>query len=251
MRRVLLVAVAVLAVSGGACYGQRTPPADNYCYYNERTTTWRLGNAAVERTIQFDREAGTLRTVSVRTKGKAPRIVPVSALEGEIAVTRPDGSASSLRLDGDWVFMFQIVSRPPHMGRRLTIHLQGKGRNAGYQLEAVYEVLPGRSPFFLRGLTLINRTGAPVKVGTVRFDRWVVPAPEGRGAYTGKTEIVHAVLDGSAPVIAAGESVSLALEANAEVPPDRRYMSPLVAVAAAPPDAAAHDALVKSLEGVR
>ena len=135
-----------------------------------------------------------------------------------------------------------------HLGGRRGRMGRARGGRQAVDPRASGIIRSPRPPVFTRVAPRVSPATADRVCGSASGP---VPAPEGRGAYTGKTEIVHAVLDGSAPVIAAGESVSLALEANAEVPPDRRYMSPLVAVAAAPPDAAAHDALVKSLEGVR
>jgi hypothetical protein len=148
-----------------------------YCYFDRGKLTWRIGNEAIERTIHFDRDTGGLRTLKVECKGPGPRIAPVSGSEGEFILA---GQEAPIRLDSDWIYQWQSVGMPLPGVRRLTVHLWGKGRNKGYEAEAVYEAYPGKSPVLAKWLTLINRTGAPQTVQEIVYDRWALVAPSAK-----------------------------------------------------------------------
>lgn len=155
-----------------------------YCYFAEKTLTWRLGNDAVERVVQFDREAGALKTMRVQDKKAGRRIAPATGPEGEFILAPDSANAAgiaSVRLDGGWVYMWQSVGTTASGGRLLTIHMQGKGRHQGYEAEAMYEIYTGNRPYLAKSLTLINRTGAPRVVAEVVYDRWILTPPPMKG----------------------------------------------------------------------
>lgn len=170
-----------------------TPEADAfkgttaYCYFNAKTLTWRLGNDLVERVIHFDRDTGGLQTLRVQDKRAGRRIAPAPAPEGEFHFAadtqgrRPD----PVRLDGDWAFNWQSVARTALGGRRLTIHLHGKGRYRGYEAEAQYDIYPGNRPYLVKSLTLVNRTGEPRTVEEIIGERWILVAQPTKRAAAG------------------------------------------------------------------
>lgn len=176
-RRTWALALLVTALLQSAVLAQKAPRERAYCYFNAKTMTWRLGNDAVERTIHFDRDAGSLRTLRVVTKLPGVEFASVANSDGEFTVTPEGGSPIVLRLDGDWDFMFPIVHNDDGGGRTLTIHLQGKRRNAGYEVEAVYSIGPGKQARLVDRLLLVNRTGRPVALGRVTIGRWVLVQP--------------------------------------------------------------------------
>jgi len=154
-----------------------------YCYLNRGTLTWRIGNDVVERTIHFDRDAGALRTVAVKTMGGAPPIDTVSAFEGDLTVMPARATTpTTLHLDHDWAYIWQSVATPAGGGRLLTIHLQGIRSNDGYEIEALYEVYPGNRPYLAKSLTLINRSPEPVTLREVLYDRWILAASQEKRA---------------------------------------------------------------------
>jgi hypothetical protein len=149
-----------------------------YCYFNEKTLTWRIGNDAVERTIDYDYDTKGLKTTSVRVMSGRARLAAVAGSEGEIMIA-PAGSqaGTTLRLDKDWAYTWQSVATPAHGGRLLTVHMQGINTNNGYEVEVMYEVWPGNRPYLGKSVTFINRTSAPLDVREVVYDRWVVATP--------------------------------------------------------------------------
>jgi hypothetical protein len=153
-----------------------------YVYFHEKTLTWKIGNDAVERIIQFDRERGALTTLKVTAKRGGPRLAVANTHEAEWTLQTPSESRlpSKVRLEGDWVFNIQSVATPAHGGRLLTIHLHGVRRHEGLAAEVIYEVLPGNRPYLAKRVTLINRSGTPFTVQEVVYDRWMLPAQPGK-----------------------------------------------------------------------
>jgi hypothetical protein len=148
-----------------------------YCYFDRETTTWRLGNDVIERTIRFDPSAGGLFTQKfIHKPAGSATVVPVSTLEGEVTLADADAPTvkTTLRLDSDWAFSWQTVSTPAHGGRLLTVHMFGVGRNKGFELESLYEVWPGNRPFIGRSINLINHSDTARRVQRIQFDRWVL-----------------------------------------------------------------------------
>ncbi|MCC6728624.1 MAG: hypothetical protein IT208_04720 [Chthonomonadales bacterium] len=196
----LAITAALCALGARFSAGQGGEPFKGtraYCYFRPAELTWRIGNDVVERTVRFDRDTGVLFTQGVQVKGRLPRIEPVAGLEGQFLLA---GDAPAVRLDGGWTYMWQIVTTPAHGGRLLTIHLQGKGRNAGYEVEALYEVYPGNRPYLARSLTLINRSGAPRTVAEVDYGRWVLAkAPRGRRAAAAAAPVAPSAQPAAAP----------------------------------------------------
>lgn len=144
-----------------------------HCYFEEKTLTWKLGNDVIERHIHFESDPGALRTESVKTLGGGPEIAMVAPNEGDLTIDT-GGTSKTLRLDRDWAYTWQSVSTPDHGGRRLTIHLQGIRSNSGYEVEVIYELLPGNRPYLTKSFTLINRTGVPVALTGATYDRWIL-----------------------------------------------------------------------------
>jgi hypothetical protein len=152
-----------------------------YCYFNEKTLTWRIGNDAVERTIDYDYDSKGLKTTSVRVMKGSARLAAVAVSEGDITIAAPGAQpGATLRLDKDWAYTWQSVATPAHGGRLLTVHMQGINTNQGYEVEVMYEVWPGDRPYLGKSITFINRTSAPLEVREVVYDRWVVATPSGR-----------------------------------------------------------------------
>lgn len=183
MRKAFL---AVLLAGGLAYITFNSAEADSrkgataYCYLNKDTLTWRIGNDAVERKIQFDRDLGGLKTLHVKDKLHG-RLGIVPGNEGEVVVSGgEEGGGKTLNLSQDWVYQWQSVTTPPHGGRMLTIHMWGKGANKGYQIEVIYEVQPGNKPFLAKSVTLINRTGSPQILAQVLYDRWLLVGSSGK-----------------------------------------------------------------------
>jgi len=181
MRTFLLALALTALLCVAACATQKDDTFKGrtaYCYFNEKALTWRIGNDVVERVVRFDRETGALQTLRAEDKKAGRRIAPAPVAEGEFVLAAEAGGARAapVRLDGDWVFLWQSVGTPAHGGRLLTIHLHGKGRHAGYEVEAQYEVYPGNRPYLAKWLTLINRTGAPRTVEEIVIDRWILVA---------------------------------------------------------------------------
>lgn len=149
-----------------------------YVYFREKELVWKIGNDVLERTIQFDKDNGGLRTTQVKTMGGLPKIDSTSTTEGEFSVIGADGrKRGPYHLDRDWAYIWQSVGTPAHEGRVLTIHLQGVRSNSGLEVEVLYEVLPGNRPYLGKSITLINRGDAPVSIADVVYDRWVLPTP--------------------------------------------------------------------------
>jgi hypothetical protein len=175
-----------------------------YVYLNRKTLTWRIGNDAVERTVQFDQETGALKTLNVKTMGGLPSVAVVSSNEGEFTVAA-DASATptKLGLDKDWAYSWQSVTTPGHGGRLLTIHLQGIRSHQGYEVEAMYEVMPGNRPYLAKSLTLVNRMESPVMLREIVYDRWTLSTAPGQsvmlpaGAKPGKMSTL--LLSGTNP----------------------------------------------------
>lgn len=150
-----------------------------YCYFRKHELLWKIGNDVSERTIRFDRTTGALRTEGKSARVPAPAAVSVAGVEGEFTIFHESGgSRSVLRLDADWQYLWHTISHPGHGGRLLTVHLQGRGANQGFEAEASYEVYPGNRPFFVKWLTLINRTGGTVLLEGVSIDRWALEPPK-------------------------------------------------------------------------
>lgn len=171
------LALLAMALLQSAVLAQKAPREQAYCFFDQKTLTWRLGSSAFERTIHFDKAAGSLRTTRLVMKLKGVAIAPVTGSDAEIAVT-PDGAKPvALRLDRDWDYIFQIVKMQENGARLLTIHLQGKKQNAGFELEANYAVDPGKRARLSDSVLLINRTGAPVRLSGVQFGRWILVEP--------------------------------------------------------------------------
>src|SRR5262245_3750423 len=115
----LTAALAALAVmASGAPDSDSFKGTKAYCYFNEKFLTWRIGNDALERTVQFDRDAGALKTMKVTDKKAGRRLAPGTGPEGEfiLAPERDGAPPTSVRLDGDWVYMWQSVGTPAHNG---------------------------------------------------------------------------------------------------------------------------------------
>lgn len=180
MRRILIALALLLALPAAAhaAYESNFFRGNAaYCYFNTKTLTWRIGNDALERVVQFDREAGALKTVAVKINPPNAPIAPVPGPEGEFTLTSSisgETTSSAVRLDSNWAFGWQSVANPAHGGRLLTIHLYGKGRYQGYEVEAMYEIYPGNRPYLAKSFVLINRTGSPRILTDVLYDRWVL-----------------------------------------------------------------------------
>jgi len=161
------------------------PPKDTtfrgkeaHVYFHEKELTWKIGNDVIERTIQFDKDLGGLRTTQIKTMDGVPKIDTTSTTEGEFSVIGADGrKRGPYRLDHDWAYIWQSVGTPPSQGRLLTIHLQGVRSNSGIEVEVLYEIYPGNRPWLAKSLTLINRGDAPIALADVVYDRWVLPTP--------------------------------------------------------------------------
>lgn len=152
-----------------------------YVYLNQKTLTWRIGNDVVERTVQFDQDTGALKTLDVKTMGGLPPVAVVSGSEGEFTVAETNApAAKKLRLDKDWAYSWQSVTTPAHGGRLLTIHLQGVRSHEGYEVEAMYEVMPGNRPYLTKSLTLVNRMESPVTLREIVYDRWTLSTATGQ-----------------------------------------------------------------------
>lgn len=173
MRTAIAVMVALLLPAGtlAAPNNAELRGTKAYCYYKQTTHTWRIGNDAIERAIHFDAVRGGLETTQVRAFRHLPQLCLTPMFEGRIELAT-DRGPRRLDLSADWVFQWQSVSTRQHGGRLLTIHMQGKAINQGFELEAMYEVLPGNRPFFAKTFTVINRSGEPVTVREVVYDRW-------------------------------------------------------------------------------
>jgi hypothetical protein len=160
--------------------GDSSKSSSAYCYLHRDSLTWRIGNEAIERKIQFDRDVGGLKTIAV--KDKLHGLLGISSNnEGEITVSEgKDGNRKTLNLSRDWVYQWQSVTTPPHGGRLLTIHLWGKGVHRGFEVEVMYEVPPGNRPILAKSVTLINRTGTPWILEQVLYDRWMLMGGVGK-----------------------------------------------------------------------
>src|SRR5205085_11472066 len=107
---------------------------------NEKTLTWRIGNDAVERTIDYDYDTKGLKTTNVSVLYGRARLAAVSGSEGELVIAPPGAKdGTTLRLDHDWAYTWQSVATPGHGGRLLTVHMQGINANKGYEVEVMYE----------------------------------------------------------------------------------------------------------------
>jgi hypothetical protein len=150
-----------------------------HVYFREKELTWKIGNDVLERTIQFDKDLGGLRTTEIKSMNGLPRIDTTSTTEGEFSVIGADGvKRGPYRLDKDWAYIWQSVGTPPHEGRLLTIHLQGVRSNSGIEVEVLYEVYPGNRPYLAKTISLINRGEAPIAMADVVYDRWILPVPD-------------------------------------------------------------------------
>lgn len=165
--------IASLSLLGTASLAQtHSVPRPAYCSFNEQTLTWHIGNELIERTIIFDKATGALRTQVLKSGSGMPTFTSVGSSEGEITVRNSANQRTKLTLDHDWTYAWQTVATPAHMGRALTIHLTGVKSNSGYEVEANYEILPNKKPFFIRSLTLINRNEKTVTIEECLYDRW-------------------------------------------------------------------------------
>jgi hypothetical protein len=178
---VLLTASALLSAPANA---DRYAGSRAYVYFDEKNLTWRIGNEAVERTVRFDRDTGSLHSTDIKSGVGGARITDLGTHAGEItlAVPLPAGGTEprTLSLGSDWAYVWQSVTTPPHGGRLLTIHMQGLRQHAGFEVEALFEVRPGNRPFLAKSFTLINRTDQPVTVTGARYDRLVVSTTPAR-----------------------------------------------------------------------
>ncbi|MEP6755193.1 MAG: hypothetical protein ABJA67_06820, partial [Chthonomonadales bacterium] len=103
--KTLTILIASFTVLGAAAFSQTRPaPRPAYCTFNEANLTWKIGNEAIERTIVFDKSAGTLRTHSLKTGTGEMTILPVGSSEGEISLQDGAGKAVKLTLDHDWTY---------------------------------------------------------------------------------------------------------------------------------------------------
>lgn len=184
------LALLAMALLQPTALAQKAPRQQAYCYYDARTLTWRLGNDAVERTIHFDRSAGSLCTTKVVVKLRGAALASVANSDGEFTVTPEGGKPSVLSLDSDWDFMFPIVHNGEDGSRTLTIHLQGKGRNAGYEVEATYGIEAGKFARLTDRRLLVNRTAGPVRLENVVIGRWILPEPAGSRATAQPAKLV-------------------------------------------------------------
>lgn len=176
----ILLAVALPYTAFDSAAGNSFKGTTAYCYLNKDTLTWRIGNDAVERKIQFDRDVGGLKTLHVKDKLHG-RLGIVPGNEGEVVVSGgEEGGGKTLNLSEDWVYQWQSVATPPHGGRLLTVHMWGKGVNKGYEVEVMYEVQPGNRPFLAKSVTLINRTSGSRTLEQVLYDRWLLVGGGGR-----------------------------------------------------------------------
>src|SRR5437868_9791554 len=80
-----------------------------YCYFNDKTLTWRIGNDAVERTMHFDRDTGGLMTTKIDVKRGRARLAATPGSEGEFVVTDGVGARTSIRLARGWSYLWQSV----------------------------------------------------------------------------------------------------------------------------------------------
>lgn len=152
-------------------------------HFDSKHLIWRIGNDAAERTVQFDKVSGSLKTLRVRVPGGKAMVAAPS--EGQFQVSAA-GKMRTIGLDKDWVYSWQTSTVTAQGGKRLSIHLQGVGSNHGYEAEATYEVYPGNRPYMEKDLTLINRTNGTITVTGATLDQWVLGMDEtpkaGKGA---------------------------------------------------------------------
>ncbi|MEP6756514.1 MAG: hypothetical protein ABJA67_13495, partial [Chthonomonadales bacterium] len=121
---------------------------------------------------------------------------------------------------------WQTVATPANGGRSLTVHLSGVRSNTGYEVEANYEVIPGKKPYFIRSLTLINRTDKAVTVESCLYDRWAissnsVPGKKIQGRFQAPPHMARFVAGptGSGTLVddALGAGATVSVEASGEV----------------------------------
>ncbi len=174
-RRTLILAVAAFiastySVRSYADLHNRT----SYCTFNESNLTWKIGNELVSRTVHFDKQAGSLRTTEISNGPKRAILSDVAPSDAEISLVDTDSNSRTISLESDWEFAWQLVGRPAHGGRLLTIHLQGVRKNSGFEMETLYEVWGKELPYMAKTVILINRKEKPVLVTGSTLDRWVV-----------------------------------------------------------------------------
>ena len=213
-----------------------------YCYFNEKTLTWRIGNDVQERTVHFERATGSLRTVTIKafhtSAAVSSDVEGVLLLNGDRKVT----------LDSDWSYSWQSVATPENLGRKLTIHMQGVNTHKGMEVEVIYETLPGNRPYLNKQIAFINRTGAPMKVEEVTIENLTLQIGTGNKALKPVTTAFSTILpvgsgltfspyntgigllmqDKSGIVKSKGKQITSATKPAAELAGDGgRYLSPV------------------------